>query len=160
MIPQNVHKYMKYIGKKGGEARAGKLSMAARSSQARRAVLSRWLCKRFGTDRFETMGIPGWEIVDSGLRDLVNGNLSSVNALAIAEARPRLRFLGVPVPDVSSQISDSRTLLYHNMEKEHGDMAYTRFCSLLERVNSFCDALSSNMPIPQYSSHRNRRWYA
>lgn len=160
MTPKNIRKYLKTIGKKGGLERAKKLNSETRSSQARNAVMSRWMNKRFGTDSFEKMGIPGWEIIDSGLRDIVNGNLSSVNALAVAEARPKLRFLGIPVPDVTKQISNIRTLLYNTMEKQEGDMAHPRFCALLERVDSFCHALSSITPIPQCSPHRNRRWYA
>lgn len=147
MITKSVRAYLKTIGRKGGNERAKKLSSAVLSSQARNAVISRWMRKRFGADNFKALALPGWEIVDSGLRDVIHGDFSSVHALAVAELRPRLRFLGVPVPDVSSQIPSPRTLLYHTMETKHGDMAYVRFCALLERIDSFCDSLS-------------RRWHA
>ncbi len=160
MIPQNIHNYLSKIGKKGGKQRAKNLTLAARSSQARKAVLSRWMHKRFGVDRFEKMGIPGWEIVDSGLDDLANGNLASVNALAVAEMRPKLRFLGIPVPHVFSPNANIRASLYRAMEDQHQDMAYARFCALLERVDSFCHALTAIVSLPQHSAHRNRRWYA
>ncbi len=159
MISKSMHIYLKTIGRKGGKARARKSSSAALSSQARNAVMSRWMRQRFGADNFKALALPGSEIVDSGLRNFIHGDFSSVQALAVAELRPRLRFLGVPVPDVSDQISNPRTLLYQTMEAEHGDMGYARFCALLERLDSFCDSLASIIPPPRHATHRNRRWY-
>lgn len=160
MVSKNIRAYFKTIGRRGGKERARKSSSATLSSHARNAVVSRWMRKRFGADRFRVLALPGWEIVDVGLRDLIHGNFTSVQALAVAELRPRLRFLGVPVPDGSPQIPNPRTLLYHTMEMEQGGMAYVRFCALLERMNSFCDSLASIVSIPQHTAHRNRRWYA
>lgn len=159
MISPNIRTYFKTIGRKGGKERARKSTPSTLSSQARKAVVFRWMRTRFGTDNFKALALPGSEIVDAGLLDFIHGNFSSVNALAVAELRPRLRFLGVPVPHVSNQIPHPRALLYHTMEAEHGDMAYARFCALLERLDSFCDALASIIPAPQHTIHRNRRWY-
>ncbi|PIR25091.1 MAG: hypothetical protein COX62_02605 [Deltaproteobacteria bacterium CG_4_10_14_0_2_um_filter_43_8] len=159
MAWKNVRHYLKTIGKKGGKARAKKLSTAKLSSQARTAITFRWMQKRFGVEHFAELALPGAEIVDVGLRHLNNRNLSSIEALAVAELRPKLRFLGVPVPDISQNMPQTRTLLYQAMEKQHGDMAYVRFCALLERIDSFCDALASIVPTPQPTTHRNRRWY-
>ncbi|OGQ45878.1 MAG: hypothetical protein A3I05_08275 [Deltaproteobacteria bacterium RIFCSPLOWO2_02_FULL_44_10] len=106
------------------------------------------------------MALPGSEIVDAGLRDLICGNFLSVPALAVAELRPKLRFLGVPVPDVSNHLSHPRMKLYHAMETQHRDMAYVRFCALLTRMDSFCDSLASLMPPLKHSTHRRRRWCA
>lgn len=122
--------------------------------------MSRWMRKRFGVENFKALALPGWEIIDPGLRDLVNGDFTSMSALVVAELRPRLRFLGVPVPDVTSQIQNPRALLYRTMEAEQGEMAHVRFCALLERMNSFCDSLASTVFIPQHTTHRNRRWCA
>lgn len=116
--------------------------------------------ERFGADTFQALALPGWEIVDSGLRDLAHGNFSSVHALAVAELRPRLRFLGVPVPHFPNPILLPRILLYRTMEAKEKDMAYVRFCALLERIDSFCDALSLIIFIPQPTPHRQRRWTA
>lgn len=160
MISPSIRKYLKTIGRKGGKARAKKMTCAARSSGARKAVISRWMQKRFGAENFKKLGIPGWEIVDAGLKDLVDGNLTSINALTVLELRPKLRFLGVPVPDVKKRSSNIRDLLYREMEEKHGDMAYARFSALLERVDSFCHALTSIGPVPKCSSHLQRRWYA
>jgi hypothetical protein len=159
MIPKNVQTYLKEIGRKGGQARAQKLDTVARASQARKAVLSRWMKKRFGVRCFEEMSLPGSEIIDAGLRDLVHGNLLTVNALAVAEARPKLRFLGVPVPEIVNQISGPRQSLYQKMEEEHAGLGYARFCAVFERVDSFCHALASIIDIPEEPSHRERRWY-
>lgn len=156
---KEIASYFKKIGRKGGKERAKKTSAAALSAQARSAVVSRWMRKRFGTVNFEALALPGWEIVDPGLRDLVDGNFSSMSALAVAELRPRLRFLGVPVPNISPQILDPRLQLYRAMEEGEGDMAYVRFCALLERMDSFCDSLASIAFIPRQTAHCARRWY-
>lgn len=160
MLLQSTRNYFKAIGKKGGKQRASALDAATRVAQARKAVVTRWMRQRFGVDRFENMGLPGWEVVDAGLRDLANGVLSSVNALAVTEVRPKLRFLGVPVPDTAQHTLKTRMTLYRMMEQQHGDMAHARFCALLERVDSFCDALASRAPALHGSPHRNRRWCA
>ena len=159
MVSKSIHTYFKMIGRKGGKERARKSSAATLSSQARSAVITRWMRKRFGADNFKALSLPGSEIVDPGLRDIANGNFLSPCALAVAELRPRLRFLGVPMSDVSNQISDPRTLLYQTMEAKEGDMAYVRFCALLERLDSFCDSLASIVSIPRHAAHRHRRWY-
>src|SRR3989338_6386991 len=158
MASKSIHTYFKMIGRKGGKERARKSSATALSSQARGAVVARWMRKRFGADNFKALALPGSEIVDPGLRDLVNGNFSNPCALAVAELRPRLRFLGVPVPDVSNQISNPRVLLYQTMEAKEGDMAYVRFCALLERLDSFCVSFASLVSAPQHAAHRHRRW--
>ena len=160
MVSRSVRTFLKTIGRKGGQERARKSSAAALSAQARHAVVSRWMRKRFGTDHFKALALPGWEVVDPGLRDLVSGNISSACALAVAELRPKLRFLGVPVPVVSDRIPKPRQMLYSLMEAQHGDMAHERFCALLARMDSFCDALASIIPVPHQPSHRGRRWCA
>ena len=160
MVSQSIQNYLRKIGKKGGIQRAKNLTLAVRSAQARKAVLTRWMNKRFGVDCFEKLGIPGWEIIDSGLHDLVQGNLASVNALAVAEIRPKLRFLGIPVPPMFGPNANIRASLYRALEDQHKEMAHARFCALLERVDSFCHALTAIISIPQHSAHRNRRWFA
>jgi hypothetical protein len=160
MVSGQIRSYLKKIGQRGGNARARKLSADTRSAHARHAIISRWMRKRFGADRFESLALPGWEIIDPGLHDLVHGNISSINALAVVELRPRLRLLGVPVPDVSNHTLNSREQLFCTMKEVHGDMAYLRFCALLERLDSFCDALAGLFPIPQQSTHKQRRWCA
>lgn len=160
MVSSNVRKYLKTIGQKGGKERAKKLSSEVLSAQAQRAVMTRWIRRRFGVDSFKDLGLPGWEIIDLGLRDLVEGNTNSVNALVVLELRPRLRFLGVPVPKILDHISNIRILIYNKMKEEHRGMVYVRFCALLERADSFCDSLMSLYPIPKISPHRHRRWYA
>lgn len=160
MVTSNVRAYLKAIGRKGGKERARKLNFSTLSSQARNAAQSRWMLKRFGVGHFQALALPGSEIVDSGLRDLIQGDFSSVSALAVSELRPKLRFLGVPVPKLPDQIVHPRALLYQALEAQEGDMAYVRFCALLERLDSFCDSLASIIPTPKQSVHRQRRWYA
>lgn len=160
MVNLRVRSYLQSIGRKGGHARAQRLSPAMRQAQARRAAVSRWMRARFATETFETLAIPGWEIVDPGLRDLAQGSTTTVSALAVAELCPRLRFLGVPVPAISDQAGDLRAQLYRMMELEHADMAHERFCALLGRLDSFCETLAATVARPQEATHRNRMWCA
>lgn len=160
MVSQTIRHYLKTIGKKGGKERARKSSAGALSCQARHAIVSRWMHKRFGVETFESLRLPGWEIVDKGLYDLVHGNPLSINALAVLELRPRLRLLGVPVPNGSNPTINLREPLFRMMEASHGEMAYPRFCALLERVDSFCESLAELFSIPQHAAHKSRRWCA
>jgi hypothetical protein len=159
IVSKNIRCFLKTIGQKGGKARARRLASSTLSAQARQAATSRWMKKYFGVDRFEALSLPGWEIVDSGLRDLSIGNSSTIDALAVIELRPRLRFLGVPVPKVPP-MTDPHEILYRAMEKSHGGMAHERFTALLARLDSFCDALATIIVIPKPSAHKSRRWCA
>lgn len=158
MPSKTIKSYLKSIGQKGGQQRAKNMSAKDRAIQARRSIFVRWMRERFNTTHFEDLGLPGADLIDSGLQDLVNGNLSTPNALAVAELKPKLCFLGVPVPSITNKITNSRQKLYKIFETEHKDMAHARFTAFLERLDSFCDALASTHPIPPCSTHRNRRW--
>ena len=158
MVSRSIRTFLQTIGRKGGKRRAKRLSATRRAAQARRAALLRWMRQRFGTDTFEALSLPGWEIVDAGLRDLADGNTSPLCALAVGELSPRLRLLGVPIPGVANYSSNLRESLYRTMEAEHGMMAHERFSAWLQRLDSFCDTLAATIATPRHTPHRYRRW--
>lgn len=154
---KTIRAYLSEIGRAGGRSRAKRLNDAERKSGAAKAALSRWMVTRFGVAAFEELGLPGSEIVDEGLESLAEGKNDTLEALAVAEAAPRLRFLNVPVPKNASTIDNARGKLYRLIEDRDADMGHARFLAVLERLDSFCDALSVvHDRTPEV--RRDRRW--
>jgi len=77
--------------------------------------------------------IPGFELVDAGLRDLTEGRCS-VAALVVSIGAPRLRQLGF---DVTSPIEDAEHALYELLAAEDADSAHGRYNALVRRLVSF-----------------------
>lgn len=82
--------------------------------------------------------LPGGDLVQRGLDDLAMGE-HSVEALLVAIASHRLRRAGVAVPDHG--IDDAELRLYATLARDLGDEAYSRYNSLLRRLDSFASAL-------------------
>lgn len=80
---------------------------------------------------------PGDELVDPGLADLRRG-IESVNSLLVAAAAPRLRRVGVAVPEHSQDASGRR--LYAMLDAEYGNGAHSRYNSLQRRIIAYCAA--------------------
>lgn len=161
VIKPEVRRFLSRIGRMGGLSRARDRSQSELDSTARRGAVSRWIRQRFGVGSFEDLGLPGWEIVDKGLFDLAAGKTDSIDALAVAEVQPRLRYLGVPVPRTTETIIEARKKLYRIVEVQNGEMAHERFSAILQRVDSFCDALSSRSPgvvLRRVPVRRDRIW--
>lgn len=157
-LAPEVKKFLAAIGRTGGRARARSHSKNDLAAMARGAALSRWMQEKFGVDTFEELGLPGAEIVDIGLSELSKGNTDGIEALAVAEGEPRLRYLGVPVARTAAAIVNPREKLYRAMESHHGGMAHERFAAYLDRMDSFCDALSSISPCRSKAARRDRIW--
>jgi hypothetical protein len=83
-------------------------------------------------------GLPGADLVESGLRDLARG-VESVPALLVAIGRPRLTALGVEVP---AGPTDPEHRLYALLAKEGEDSAHSRYNALIRRLVSFERAFS------------------
>ena len=132
-------------GRRGGLRRARKLSPEARRRIAIGAALTRWTKRRFGAQNFESLGLPGGQLVDKGLRDYAAGQ-SSPEALLVDLAASRLRREGVPVPQPSSgwrkAVPDPHLRLYELIEQSAGELAHSRYNALLRQVVSFGDALA------------------
>ena len=78
--------------------------------------------------------LPGADLVRQGLADLVRG-VESVPALLVAIGAPRLRRLGVPVPEVP--ISSPEHRLYELLASVEPDAAHSRYNALIRRLVSF-----------------------
>lgn len=86
--------------------------------------------------------LPGAEIILPGLEDLHNGKTNTVGALLIAIAATRLTLAGLEVPK-ERLVSDPELALYEHLQRERDD-AYPYYNALLDRLNSFCNALELN----------------
>lgn len=77
--------------------------------------------------------LPGADLIREGLRDLANG-VESVPALLVLVGAPRLRRIGLDVPDTDYLPEDR---LYEKLAAVHGDDAHSKYNALIRRLVSF-----------------------
>ncbi len=83
--------------------------------------------------------LPGAEIILPGLSDLHSGESNTIGALLIAIAATRLTEAGLDIQNYQLAPQPELTLYAHlQMERED---AYPYYNALLNRLNSFCNAL-------------------
>lgn len=80
-----------------------------------------------------TDDVPGNELVEAGLADLERGEMT-IEALLVAVGAPRLRTLGLPVPETPSQ---PELALYKAVGRLHPDDAHSRYNALIRRLVSY-----------------------
>ncbi len=78
--------------------------------------------------------LPGHEYIRAGIEDLHNG-VESVPALLVSIGAPRLRRVGLPVPDEILPCPEHR--LYELLWGEDADAAHSRYNALIRRLVSF-----------------------
>jgi hypothetical protein len=137
-LPKDVRDRFVRYGRQGGKARALKVNAAGRHTIAQRAAMSRWTRERFGATSFAALGLPGGDIVDTGLAHLADGTVSP-ESLAVSLAAPRLRREGVPVPVGATHV-DAENRLYDLLAATAGALAHARYAAYLEQIVSFADA--------------------
>ena len=135
-LPPEVRDQFRRHGRRGGEARAARMSPRARTASARRAATARWVQARFGAPTFASVGLPGGELVDSGLEDLAKGE-TSVGSLLVSLGASRLRREGVPVGPVQA---DPEQRLHDLLAEREGDLAHARYNALRSQLVSFANA--------------------
>lgn len=135
-LPDDVRERFRRYGRAGGRERAARMTRGARTAVARRAATARWMRHRFGATSFESLGLPGGDLVDAGLVDLAEGRVTAAGLL-VSLAAPRLRREGVPVRAI---LDDPEERLYRLLERQGGDLAHHRYGALLRRISSFADA--------------------
>lgn len=135
-LPDEVRERFRRHGRVGGQVRASRTKPEVRKAIARRAAIARWIRERFGSPDFDSLGLPGGELVDAGLADLAEGK-TTVESLAVSLAAPRLRREGVPVTVVEP---DPEQRLYDLLAQTEGDLAHSRYGALLRRLVSFADS--------------------
>ncbi len=79
------------------------------------------------------LDLPGSELVCVGLRDLADG-VESVEALLVSIGEPRLRQIGLDVPE---PLPDSEHRLYGRLAADDPDTAHGRYNALVRRLVSF-----------------------
>src|SRR5436189_5930194 len=83
--------------------------------------------------------LPGAELVTEGLADLAQGRVTE-SALLVLIAAPRLRGLGIPVPDRASDHPHEHAL-YELLEQRLSTGAHSFYNSLIRRMVSYEHAL-------------------
>jgi hypothetical protein len=83
--------------------------------------------------------LPGAELILPGLDDLRNGKTNTVGALLVAIAARRLTEAGLDIPK-DYLVPEPELTLYARLQAEQAD-AYSYYNALLNRLNSFCNAL-------------------
>ena len=77
--------------------------------------------------------LPGEDLVARGTADLAHG-VESIESLLVSIGAPRLRRLGIDVPD---PLPSPEHRLYELLRSEHGDAAHSQYNALLRRLVSF-----------------------
>ena len=78
--------------------------------------------------------LPGYGLIEQGLDDLAQGS-ESVPALLVSIGAPRLRDLGLPIPERT--ISSPEIRLYEELRKSDPDSAHSRYNALIRTLVSF-----------------------
>ncbi len=139
-LPESVREQFRSHGRRGGRARAARMSPGARKRVACQGAIRRWIQVRFGAPDFKALALPGGEIVDAGLASLAAGE-ESIESLLVSLSAPRLKREGVPVPrDV---FADADVRLYRLLERTAGGLAHARYLAYLRQAESFADACSA-----------------
>ncbi len=78
--------------------------------------------------------LPGGDLIEIGLVDIQEGR-ESIAALLVAVGAPRLRVLGVSLPDSLPTNPEHR--LYDLLAKDESNSAHSRYNALIRRLVSF-----------------------
>jgi hypothetical protein len=78
--------------------------------------------------------LPGSEYIQAGIEDL-NKGIESIPALLVSIGAPRLRLLGLRVPDHVLPSPEHR--LYDRLQREDANAAHSRYNALIRRLVSF-----------------------
>lgn len=81
--------------------------------------------------------LPGGDLVQEGIADLSRG-VESVPALLVSIGAPRLRRIGLPLPERTIPSPEHR--LYEVLSRTDPDSAHSRYNALIRRLVSFENA--------------------
>ncbi len=83
--------------------------------------------------------LPGEDLVEQGLADLAEDRITDL-ALLVLIAAPRLKRLGIDVPDRTFPLPHEHHL-YDRLEQRLGTAAHSQYNSLIRRIVSYSRAL-------------------
>jgi hypothetical protein len=78
--------------------------------------------------------LPGGDLIDQGLRDLLAGK-ETIASLLVTIGSPRLRRMGISLPDSLPEEPEHR--LYALLAKDEPDSAHSRYNALIRKLVSF-----------------------
>lgn len=78
--------------------------------------------------------LPGADLIEAGVRDLQEQR-ETIPALLVAIGSPRLRRLGIKLPDSLPENPEHR--LYEVLAKDDSDSAHSRYNAFIRRLVSF-----------------------
>ena len=90
----------------------------------------------------ELAGLPGADLVVRGMSEIRGAELTEC-ALLVLIAAPRLRHLGLDVPERNDIPRPYEHQLFGLLERTHGKAAYSRYGSLIRRLTSFSRSLAA-----------------
>ena len=102
------------------------------------------MTKRLQLAEEELVQLPGGALVLAGMKE-IDRTEPAENALLVLVASPRLRRLGFDIPERPDIRRPYEHRLYELLESTHGSGAYSRYNSLLRRIDSFCHALEQRV---------------
>ena len=79
-------------------------------------------------------GLPGADLIETGVKDLYDGR-ETVAALLVAIGAPRLRRLGLELPD--NLPDDPEHRLYKLLAEDDSDSAHSRYNAFVRRLVSY-----------------------
>ena len=80
--------------------------------------------------------VPGQDLIEAGLAAIERGEWT-VEALLVAVGAPRLRFIGLRLPDLSGAPDHPELALYHALGRIHPDDTHSRYNALIRRLVSY-----------------------
>lgn len=80
------------------------------------------------------LGLPGQDFITRGLDDLRRGR-ETIESLLVSIGAPRLRDIGLPVPEVTCDEPELR--LYRRLSRSDSDSAHSRYNALIRRLVSY-----------------------
>jgi len=89
---------------------------------------------RFSTGNDQSHALPGEDLIEAGIRDLHDGR-ETIEALLVAIGAPRLRRLGLELPEQLPDNPEHR--LYDLLSKDDSDSAHSRYNAYLRRLVSY-----------------------
>ena len=78
--------------------------------------------------------LPGQELIETGLRDLLDGR-ETIEALLVAVGSPRLRRIGLKIP--TDLPANPEHQLYFLLAREDPDSAHSRYNALIRKLVSY-----------------------
>ena len=90
--------------------------------------------------------LPGADLVEAGIDDLRRGEFT-VEALLVAVGAPRLRNIGLDIPDAPAWPESPELALYAAIGEREAGNAHSRYNALIRRLVSFERAMEALHPV-------------